>query len=156
MAHFCPNCGANQGVQVVYVEKNNSQPVFLIILCTLTICGSLFTIARSFLYELFAAMTDDEGIATRGIIYILSSFGTIIGAVIMLTKKLIGLYIYTICQVVYIITLGIAIYSYNTGFSLKPTNGLEHLSGVMIAYFEIPAIIFLVLYWLKDIRKHLK
>ncbi|WP_420574287.1 hypothetical protein [Kordia sp.] len=159
-SHFCPNCGANQGVKVVYVQNNNTnnnnKPVYLIVLCTLTICGSLFTIARALLYEFFAAITEDDGIATRGIIYIISSCGTIIGAVLMLARKLLGLYIYSVFQVIYIVTLGAAIYFYNNRFSLKPTNGLEEFSGVIFFYFGLPAIVFLVLYWLKDARKHLK
>lgn len=153
-AHFCPECGTNQGVKVVYVDRND-KPVGLIVLCVLTICGSLFTIGRAIIYELFAAITEDDGIATRAFIYILTSAGTIIGAVLMIARKLIGLYVYTASQVIYIITLVVGIYIHNSGTSFIPNNGLAQMSGIMIFYFGLPAIIFLVVYWLKDIRKYL-
>ncbi|EDP95329.1 hypothetical protein KAOT1_09661 [Kordia algicida OT-1] len=153
-AHFCPECGTNQGVKVVYIDRND-KPVGLIVLCVLTICGSLFTIGRAIIYELFAAITEDEGIATRGLIYILTSVGTIIGAVLMISRKLIGLYIYSVSQVIYIITLVIAIYTHNSETGFVPRNGLADMSGIMIFYFGLPALIFLGVYWLKDIRKYL-
>ena len=153
-AHFCPDCGANQGVKIVYVEKHN-KPVTLIVLCVLTICGSLFTVLRALIYEFFAAIADDEGIAMRGIIYILTSAGTITGAILMLGKRLAGLYVYTISQVIYIVTIFVAAFSYTDKFSLTPS-GSRDLSTIIIFYFGIPSIIFLVVYWLSDIRKDLK
>ncbi|MCU0350720.1 MAG: hypothetical protein MUF43_07820, partial [Flavobacterium sp.] len=87
------------------MEKNKS--LFLIILCVLTIIGSVFTILRGFVYELFSTL-DDNHTYFRGWIYIITSFGTLTGAILMLQKKFLGLLIYTFFQIAYLITVSYA------------------------------------------------
>ncbi|WP_298512843.1 zinc ribbon domain-containing protein [uncultured Kordia sp.] len=151
---FCPHCGAKQPSQTANIPNTAEQeaqakpPTIIIILAVLTICGSLFGIGRALLYDLFGSATNDDSIRIRAIIYVVTSVGTILGAVFMLLKQRKGLYIYTVFQVIYIATV---IYA-ASAHSHKD----ENLSSAMLVFFVVPAILFLILYWLKDIRKHLK
>lgn len=154
--NFCPNCGEKQPQQIdiqeeatsaMHQDVGNKPVVIIIVLAILTICGSLFTIGRAFLYEMVGSIASDEGIQIRAGIYVLASIGTIIGAVMMLLKKLTGLYVYTACQILYIIT---------TVFAAMAHNTKDNLASVILFFFAAPSILFLILYWLKDVRKHLK
>ena len=58
----------------------------LIVLCIFTIIGSMFTIGRGVLYELFADLADNDYV--RGWIYAATGIGTLVGAVMMLLRKL--------------------------------------------------------------------
>jgi hypothetical protein len=159
--NFCPHCGARQPAnnikplpprsqeRPIYNEqvRSDGQPVtVLIILAILTICGSLFTIWRATLYDIFGSATQDFGIQVRSTIYILTSFGTITGAIMMLLRKINGLYLYTFCQVLYIVTAIIASTQYDVN---------ESLASTVLFFFVAPAILFLVFYWMEDVRKHL-
>lgn len=154
-AKFCPHCGAKQPEETsqetittaMSQDTGNKPVVIIIVLAILTICGSIFTIGRALLYELVGSMTSDIGIQTRAVIYVVASVGTIAGAIMMLLKKLSGLYVYTIFQVIYIIT---------TVFAAMAHDTKENLSSVILFFFAAPSILFLVLYWLQDVRKHLK
>jgi hypothetical protein len=153
--NFCPHCGAKQPSKKVEpitamtqeVGEQDKPVAVLIILGVLTICGSLFTIGRAGLYDIFGDIAGDDGIRLRATIYILTSIGTMAGAIMMLLKKRSGLHLYTVCQVLYILT---------AFYAASVHNVKENLSSVILFFFVAPAILFLVFYWLKDVRKHLK
>jgi len=145
--NFCSNCGHNQ-LQTT-LNKNSS---ILIVLGILTIIGSLFTIARAYFYEIIS-LFDTEHYYYRGYIYAGTSIGTIIGAIIIMQKKKYGLYIYSACQVIYIITVIYATFLYKDDDFFKDSN---ELAITIALFFLIPSIIFLVLYWSIMVRKHLR
>ena len=150
--NFCPTCGEDQRANNVNQQKSNA--TFLMILCVLTIIGSIFTIARAYLYEMVSMIGGELGGNSnyiRGWIYACSSIGTLVGAIMMLNRKLNGLYIYSAFQIIYIVTVIIASFSYGDTFK-----GATALASGIAMFFLLPSILFLVLYWTNIIKKHLK
>jgi len=146
---------ANQNPQVVYVQKSDNAPAILIILGVFTILGSLalmtyflffYSVASSFSSAASAiTSTDVEFLPFMSYLYAPACVGTLIGAVMMITKKKKGLYVYSICQVIFILTYIINNASYAFG-------------GEFFVYtllLLVPSLLFLGLYWSKDIKKHL-
>ena len=150
--NYCPTCGEDQRALNINQEKSNAS--FLIVLCVLTIIGSAFTIGRAFLYEM-VSMMDNSSNYLRGWVYAGSAIGTLVGAILMIQRKLKGLYIYSAFQIVYIFTVIIASFSYNDTFGSHGKEASLLASGIAM-FFLIPSIIFLVLYWTNMIRKHLR
>lgn len=146
--NFCQSCGQDQRIQTPQVNSN-STATFLYILCTLTILGSLFGIARGWLYEMVSGLDNDTDYF-RGWIYIITNIGTLIGAIMMINKKISGLHIYTVSQGLYILTVIYATISYDDVFK-----GANAFALGISALFLIPAIAFLIFYWLKFNSKHL-
>ena len=117
--NFCPTCGEDKrGNFVSQQQHQKSKPFFLIFLCVLTIIGSVFTIGRAYLYEM-VSMMDGHSNYFRGWIYAGSAIGTLIGAIMMTQRKLKGLYVYSVFQVIYIITVIIASFSYGDAFGAE-------------------------------------
>ncbi|WP_299223221.1 hypothetical protein [uncultured Aquimarina sp.] len=139
-------------------ENKKSLSFFFIALCVLTIVGSLFVIIRGFWYQLFSDIWYDQNTILykeyyRGWLYVISGIGTLIGAIIMVGKrKRIGLYVYTVSQVMYIITIAIAAFSYT---DIKYLGDVSELAFAISILFLVPAILFLVFYWLNATRKYL-
>jgi hypothetical protein len=148
---FCPTCGEDQRANNINQERSNAS--FLIALCVLTIVGSIFTIGRAYLYEMISMM-DGSNNYLRGWIYAGSSIGTLVGAIMMIQRKLNGLYVYSAFQIVYIIAVIIASFSYSDSFGSHGKEASLLASGIAM-FFLIPSIIFLTLYWTKMIKKHL-
>ena len=146
--NFCPSCGQDQRAYNSNQHKSNAS--FLIVLCVLTIIGSVFTIGRAYLYEM-VSMMDESSNYFRGWIYAGSAIGTLVGAIMMIQRKLKGLYIYTAFQVIYLITVIIASFSYGDTF-----DGANALASGIAMFFLIPSVIILILYWTNMIKKHLK
>jgi hypothetical protein len=147
-SNFCPNCGADQKISLANATVKEPA-TFLVALCVLTILGSVFGIARGFIYEVVSEL-DSGGNYYRGYIYILTNIGTLVGAIIMLRRRLSGLYIYTACQIIYILTVFGASLSYDDLF-----DGSGVIASGISALFLVPSIVFLILYWLNMNRKHL-
>jgi hypothetical protein len=148
--NFCPKCGANQ---------KNDNPTFLIVLCVMTILGSLFVMARGFLYEMVSTIGND-GDYIRGWIFFLTGIGTFVGALIMLKGKKLGLHIYSIFQIIYILTVCYTALIYNQNDIVNPTSIsnndiVKSISIGLAGFFVIPSIAILLLYWTKATRKHL-
>lgn len=146
--NFCQSCGAYQRGGVVNPTRNEPA-YFLVALCVFTILGSLFGIARGWLYEMVSEL-DKGSDYYRGWIYALTSLGTLVAAVIMLNRKLVGLYLYTVAQIVYILTVISASIAYDDVFK----GSAEIATGISIL-FLVPSIAFMILYWLPMNRKHL-
>lgn len=150
--NFCSSCGQDQRVNIS--AQNSQNASLLIVLCVMTIIGSLFTIGRAYLYEM-VSMMDGSNDYFRGWIYAGSSIGTLIGALMMIQRKLNGLYVYSVSQVIYIVTVVIASFSYNDDFGGFGNEASILASGIAM-FFLVPAIAFLIMYWTSMVRKHLR
>ena len=142
--NFCKVCGSKQNSIQNDLLKSNT--TLLTILCILTIIGSLFGIARGWLYELVSTVGNDDYF--RGWIYIFANIGTLLAAILMLKRKKIGLHLYTVCQSIYILTV---IYA----TAIYEVSDFEGLAIVASLFFLIPSIVFLILYWQKSNTRHL-
>lgn len=140
--NFCTNCGEGQKINDVR-QTNNT---VLIVLCTLTIIGSIFTIVRALFYEMASMLASDSNYY-RGWIYAISGIGTLVGAFMMMQRKLDGLYVYSVSQIIYLITVIIASLSYGSN---------NAISIIVAMFFFIPSAIFLLLFWTKNIKKCLQ
>lgn len=153
--NFCPTCGEDQRANNLNQQSSNSS--FLIVLCALTIIGSVFTFGRAYLYEMVSMMSENNNYF-RGWIYAGSAIGTLVGAIMMIQRKLKGLYVYSAFQGIYIITVLVATFSYSNAFDgFKGDNGNEAslLASGIAMFFLLPSILFLILYWTNMIKKHL-
>ena len=150
--NFCPRCGEDQRIN--NGNQKNGNTSFLIALCVLTIIGSAFTIARAYLYEMVSMMGNSSNYL-RGWIYAGSGIGTLVGAIMMIQRKLNGLYIYSVFQIIYIITVLIASFSYGDEFGSHGKEASLLASGIAM-FFLLPSILFLILYWTNMIKKYLK
>lgn len=144
-SNFCPNCGMGQNKSA---KSNDFDKHILTAMCIATIIGSIFTVCRALIYELVVSLFDSE--YYRGAIYAVTSTGTLIGAIIMIMRKKVGLYIYSFFQIIYIITVVVAILDHSSGRSGAI---IENFAFGMI--FLIPSLLFLIVYWTKFIRKQL-
>lgn len=144
---FCPACGADQR----FGPGANQSSVLLIVLCVLTLVGSVFQLFRGMLYELVAA-ADNNSEYIRGWIYSITAVVTIIGAIMMLQKQLKGLYVYTAGQVIYLLTCFWATSVYMN----DPDFGGEGIVIAISSLFIIPAIIFLIVFWGNECKRVLR
>lgn len=144
--NFCKNCGVHQTVQ--QKDLIISPTTTLKILCILTIIGSIFGIARGWVYELISNIGENDEYF-RSWIYIITNVGTLVGAILMLERKKRGLHLYTISQSIYILTV---IY---TTFVYGDLHMNEFVLGVSML-FLVPSILFLILYWQNNTRMHLQ
>jgi hypothetical protein len=118
----------------------------LIVLCILTLVGSVFVLLKGFIgYAILVDSNDtrsESGILLINSVYViefLTCFGTIVGAILMLTGKKLGLLIYQISSIVYIVLT--AVFALFCFFSIIgiPVGLLQFI------YLAI-SILFLVLY----------
>ena len=150
--NFCPKCGEDQrNPNTVNPQKSNA--TFLMVLCVLTIIGSVFTIGRAYLYEM-VSMMDDSSNYVRGWVYAGSAVGTLVGAILMIQRKLTGLYVYTVSQIIYILAVIVASLSYGDEFG-KFGDEATFLASAIAMFFLLPSILFLILYWTNMVKKHL-
>lgn len=82
----------------------------LLVLCILTLLGSVFILLKGFIgYAILLSSNDtrsESGILLINSVYVIefvTCFGTIVGAILMLTGKKLGLLIYQISSIVYIV-----------------------------------------------------
>lgn len=144
---FCYSCGQPTSPPQSQAPQSGNTSM-LTILCIMSILGSLFTIGRGMLYELIAEI--DGGDYVRGFTYALTSVGTTIGAVMMLGKSLKGLYVYTVCQSIYLLTVIIATSSHMSG---KLFRGEEEWAIFIASIFFVPSALFLWVYWSPGVKK---
>lgn len=140
---YCPRCGASQ---------KGSLPVLLIVMCALTIVGSVGSMMRSILYTAIETSVDDTHEMIPGWIFLLTGVGTMAGAIMMLMRKKTGLYAYSVFQVLYI---GAVL---STIFAVEGKAGSDipnELTFAISMSFLIPSMVFLGVYWLPMCRKSL-
>lgn len=125
------------------IKKSSST---LIALCILTLLGSFFILFKGIITFLILADSNstrtESGIAFVNAVYFLefiSCIGSIVGAILMLNRKKIGLLIYQVSSVLYIaLTAAFAIFCF---FSI-----IGILIGILQFFYLAPSILFLLLY----------
>ena len=142
--------------QISPALNNRSSSAILNTLCVLTLIGSVFTILRGIVYLTISsggggAWADLMNV--RGSLYLLTSIGTIIGAVKMLNKEMLGLHVYTVSQVIYLITIFFALSYYLDEFK---SNFGDQFAIIVVMFFVVPSVVILALYWTQMARQHLK
>ncbi|MCH2194334.1 hypothetical protein [Kordia sp.] len=140
---FPPHENNNQEREVVYVERTGA-PTMLTILVIFTIIGSLFSMGKSLFYDTVESYFGFGGSYTYWI-YAATCVGTMFGAIMMLSKKKNGLYIYSACQVIFVAMFVLS----------RIPSGTTYYSTSYTMLVALPALIFLALYWSKDIRDYL-
>jgi hypothetical protein len=92
-----------------YTEQKKTSST-LLVLCILTLLGSVFVLLKGFIaYAILLQSNDtrsESGILWINSVYIIEficCFGTIVGAILMLTGKKLGLLVYQISSIVYIV-----------------------------------------------------
>ena len=143
--------------QISPALNDKSSSAILNTLCVLTLIGSVFTILRAFVYFAISSMADGQTWAdlmnVRGSLYLLTSIGTIIGAVKMLNKEMLGLHVYTVSQVIYLITIFFALSYYLDEFK---SNFGDQFAIMLVMFFVVPSVVILALYWTQMAKQHLK
>lgn len=155
-ATYCDACNTPQtaGFDEFEPKPKKGNDTFLKVLCILIIVGFLFTVISTVVsFSKGAAAYPFEGMELLTYIGVGISIVKLIAAVLMLQKKLMGLYIYSIAALV-----GIAV----TIYSLSLTaNYLEATMGgagrtIMIAsgaVMVVISLVFLILFWLPVNKK---
>lgn len=118
----------------------------LVLLCILTLLGSVFILLKGLIgYFILAdsnATRSEGGILFINLVYFiefLTCIGAIVGAIIMLVGKKIGLVIYAISSILYILlTVAFAVFCFFSIIGI-PVGLLQFL-------YLIPSILFLILY----------
>lgn len=129
---------------------SGGESAMLTVLCVITILGSIFGVLRGMTYNSLAGMAHESGYL-RGWGYILSNAGTLTGAITMLCRSIVGLYLYTFAQVGYILLVLFSTYVvFGQGELMGP------FSALVGAFFWLPSVVFLVLYWLPVTRRGLR
>ncbi|AWH85556.1 hypothetical protein HYN59_10735 [Flavobacterium album] len=146
-ANFCPVCGTDQR----FGSREKEGSTLLIVLCILTVVGSVFQMFRGMLYEIVAD-ADNNNEYIRGWIYAITAVVTTIGAIMMFQKQLKGLYVYTAGQAIYLLTCFWATSVYLDDV----TDSDRILVWIISSIFIIPAIIFLILFWMNDCKRVLR
>ena len=156
---FCQHCGtaisasekttaqtpSESGTPEVTAPKKGISD-FLRFLCVLTIIGSVLGIFRGLIYEMITAAGDWNDSYTRGFLYVITNFGTLTGAILMLLRQKKGLYIYTGSQIGYILVVIFASFVYKSEDYFE---GAETFAMSLALFFLIPSVLFLGMYWLK-------
>jgi hypothetical protein len=127
------------------IESKQSSST-LLVLCILTLIGSVFVLLKGFIaYAILLQSNDtrsESGILLINSVYViefLTCFGTIVGAILMLTGKKLGLLIYQISSIVYIVLT--AVFALFCFFSI-----IGILVGLLQFIYLAISIVFLVLY----------
>ena len=139
---FLPHEDSNEKREVVYIEKRGA-PTMLTILVIFTIIGSLFSMGKSLFYDTIQSYFGFGDYMYY--LYAATCVGTMVGAIMMLSKKKIGLHIYSVSQAIFILLFNL---------TRIPTE-TEYYSTSWTVLVVLPAAIFLFLYWSKDIREYL-
>jgi hypothetical protein len=118
----------------------------LVLLCILTLLGSVFILLKGLIGYFILADSNDTrsegGILFINLVYFiefLTCIGAIVGAIIMLIGKKIGLVIYAISSILYILlTVAFAVFCFFSIIGI-PVGLLQFL-------YLLPSILFLILY----------
>lgn len=157
-ATLCPNCGTNQNPALFSKDykykrmRQKEDDTFLIVLCALTIAGALFGSVSFFVgSKLFDDMYGNN-VAIVVAISVLVNVGKLTGAVLMLLKKRLGLYIYTATALLAIVYTVLAKYLIvnQVATNVPQMPGLQIISTIFAVVFQV---VFVVLYWLKVNRR---
>lgn len=149
---FCGTCGEEQGL---FVDETSPKKIvsrskdFIVVLCILTLVGSFFGMFRGLFYQLIAGEANNDEYY-RGLIFFITNLGTIVGAILMLNKSKIGLYIFSGFQVLYLIMVLL------TSLVYFDDDVSAILAFMLAMIFFLPSLAFLIMYWLPQNRSVLK
>lgn len=118
----------------------------LLVLCILTLFGSVFILLKGFIgYAILISSNDtrsESGILFIDTVYIaefLTCIGSIVGAILMLIGKKLGLLVYQISAIVYLVlTTLFALFCFFSIIGIPV--------GLLQFFYLAPSIVFLVLY----------
>jgi hypothetical protein len=128
-----------------YTEQKKTSST-LLVLCILTLLGSVFVLLKGFIaYAILLSSNNTR--SESGILFIntlyciefLTCIGTIVGAILMLTGKKLGLLVYQISSIVYIVLT--ALFALFCFFSI-----IGILIGLLQFIYLAISIVFFVLY----------
>ena len=153
-AAYCYVCNTDQNAGFEEFEPTQKQSdTFLKVLCYFTIAGvviSLMSIVNSLVKDAEPLI---EGIGALIYINFGITAGKLIGAVLMLKKKLNGLYVYTVAAI-----LGFISMMYSLSLTWKYMESVDEGPVIMIltTFFAVLIVVgFIAMYWLPVNRKHL-
>ena len=136
-----------------FEAKPKYNDAFLKVLCILTIVGVAFSLIGTIFSLAKGAAFPVEGMKFLTIISFGLAIGKLIAAILMLRKKLIGLYVYSLAAVI-----GIVVQLYSLSITADYMDGMMGGNGstIVIASAAVVVIIsltFLILYWLPINKK---
>jgi hypothetical protein len=148
---YCSNCGQSREISMPVIEPDKNigstsekgNATLLLVLCILSLLGSLIGIFRGALYQMIG---DNDYF--RGWIFIILNIGTIVGAIYLLQKKVLGLYLYSAFQGLYLLSI--------IWTAAVWLNEMDYEIVLIFALiFFLPSLIFLRVYWSKPVRGNL-
>lgn len=148
-AAVCSYCGTSQPTDFkAPFPQPRQDDTFLRVLCVLTIVGACFSLISIPISMLKVSQLYDNSLYLVQGISLLTVLGKLVGAIFMLQKKLIGLYIYTVAGVA---TIGVGLWS---AVNIAGGVGMGSDFGLALTIFSlIFPIGFLVMYWLPVNRR---
>lgn len=147
-AQYCYACNTEQKKGFDEFEiKPKQNSVFLIVLCILTILGCIITLISILFTNKAAAQLGIDYPSYFFAVSGLLTAGKLAGAVMMLLKKLKGLYIYTASSVVSMV------FSVYSSFTIEYPEVSRTFSYIGLGLGIMFTILFIVLYWLPVNRK---
>ncbi|TRW21437.1 zinc ribbon domain-containing protein [Flavobacterium zepuense] len=153
-ATYCDNCNTEQPKRFDEFEIQVPQSAtFLKVLCILTIVGVAFTLISSAVSLTMDAGAPIEGMQSFYIVAFVAALAKLIAAILMLQRKLMGLYVYSVAAV---IAIAIQIYSVSLTADYMNAKMGDMGDTILIATTAITVLIaltFLILYWLPVNRK---
>lgn len=158
VATLCPACGTNQNPALFSKDykykrmRRKEDDTFLIVLCALTIVGTIFGTVTFFVGSQMFNKIYGENVAIVYAVSILVNAGKLTGAVLMLLKKRLGLYIYTIIALLGILYSVFAKYLI-VGQIVPDAPQIPSLQIISTIFSIVFQLVFVVLYWLKVNRK---
>jgi len=153
-AAYCDNCNTEQPKRFDEFEiKPPQNATFLKVLCILTILGVSFTLissAVSLITDTGEAMDEMRSLTVASLVV---GIAKLTAAILMLQRKLVGLYIYTVAAV---IAVAIQIYavSLTAGYVTSTMGDMgDTILIVSAAITVVIALTFIILYWLPVNRR---
>ncbi|WP_294822100.1 hypothetical protein [uncultured Flavobacterium sp.] len=146
----CPSCGANQGLAKRPPQEHDD--TFLKVLCILTIIGaSIGLLSAAFTWGAVSGAPDV--IRAVQLLGILAAIGKMTGAILMLQKRITGLYIYTAAAIANLLLTAATVF-YLDMLPKDPAVPQAIMTFSVILGLSFSAS-FVVMYWLPINRRHL-
>jgi len=155
-AAFCSSCGTNQydvSEPGISEKTNNMGGAALVTLCILTILGSVLGILRGLFFEAIASGNDFGHNNSLGYASAFFNVGTLMGAVLMLNRKLTGFWLYAASQIVCIVLVILKTAEFDD--MIGHSGGYGNIALLISLLFIVPYALFLLLYFLL-VKKHLR
>lgn len=161
LANDATYCYACNTPQTVGFEEFDSKPkyndTFLKVLCGITIVVAVFSLISGAVSLIKDSRLPIDGMKVIGYSGLAVAIAKLTAGILMLRKKLKGLYLYTLAQIALIaIQIYTAVLMSGYMNALMPDNGMISGSSIMMISAVIVTfvyIIFLIMYWLPNNRR---